>query len=373
MSDKVKIQRVLILLLTTMALIQAPWCARASAAPQKPHNVIAFGAKGNGIVDDTAAIQRALNVGGEVYLPSGTYLLSKTLMIPSSVTLTGDGEHTVLKWRATSAGISINHAKAVTIEELTLTGKSSILVDIVNSADVHVEHVWFRSTEHHTPRPYTAALSLSGSSDVWVTNSDFTDDADFDLVANYASVGPTDRLYIQHNRIHGSHAKISIALFNTSNSVVGGNTIDQNNQTAGTNNDGYGILIYCKDSARKPPTGNQIVNNLVENTAGSGIYVQGSSDTVIAHNHIYNSVKEQNGKSLPAAAIAVNAGYRASPLAEHVSVLDNEIDGSGKAGIELSSTQNAVVRGNKIKHTTGQAIRLRFKDNQPVVKDNASR
>lgn len=47
---------------------------------------IGFGAKGDGVTDDTAAIQRALNVvapsGGQVYLPAGKYVISGTLTLP---------------------------------------------------------------------------------------------------------------------------------------------------------------------------------------------------------------------------------------------------------------------------------------------------
>ncbi|WDM22651.1 glycosyl hydrolase family 28-related protein [Paenibacillus polymyxa] len=60
-------------------------------------NVMDFGAKGDGITDDTLSIQTAINYcaqmgGGIVYLPPGTYLISSTLQIKSSnVTLCGSG------------------------------------------------------------------------------------------------------------------------------------------------------------------------------------------------------------------------------------------------------------------------------------------
>jgi hypothetical protein len=53
-----------------------------------------FSAHADGLTDDTAAIQAALNVagaggGGTVYLPSGTYLVSTHLVVPSGVELRG--------------------------------------------------------------------------------------------------------------------------------------------------------------------------------------------------------------------------------------------------------------------------------------------
>ena len=50
-----------------------------------------FGAVGDGITDDTTAIQAALNVGGSIYLPKGTYLVTSRLTISNSTTLFGAG------------------------------------------------------------------------------------------------------------------------------------------------------------------------------------------------------------------------------------------------------------------------------------------
>ncbi|WP_183187512.1 glycosyl hydrolase family 28-related protein [Brevibacillus panacihumi] len=54
-----------------------------------------FGAKGDGKHDDSEAIQQAVhNVmknGGKVYLPSGNYLLKKTIELPQGVQLIGSG------------------------------------------------------------------------------------------------------------------------------------------------------------------------------------------------------------------------------------------------------------------------------------------
>jgi hypothetical protein len=51
-----------------------------------------FGAVGNGVTDDTLAIQAALNTGRSVYMPSGTYLISFGLSIATSgQNIFGDG------------------------------------------------------------------------------------------------------------------------------------------------------------------------------------------------------------------------------------------------------------------------------------------
>lgn len=69
-------------------------------------NVLGFGAKGDGVTDDTDAIQKAIdaaqnythgnvNRGGIVFLPTGVYLVSKTLLITNEVKIMGQGQATI--------------------------------------------------------------------------------------------------------------------------------------------------------------------------------------------------------------------------------------------------------------------------------------
>ncbi|MGA7935837.1 MAG: glycosyl hydrolase family 28-related protein [Kovacikia sp.] len=92
-------------------------------------NVKNYGAKGDGITDDTAAIQAALNAypNGKriIYLPNGTYLVSTTLSWPAGTPGTGnDYKHTIvqgqsqngviIKLKAGAAGFTDrNNPKAV--------------------------------------------------------------------------------------------------------------------------------------------------------------------------------------------------------------------------------------------------------------------
>ena len=60
-----------------------------------------YGALGDGINDDTDSIQNALDKssGKRVYFPKGTYMVSKTIEIPSNTLIFGEGESTVIKMK----------------------------------------------------------------------------------------------------------------------------------------------------------------------------------------------------------------------------------------------------------------------------------
>ena len=81
------------------------------SAPTTPRVTPArFGAKGDGRTDDTAAVQQALNAaeGKTLWLPAHrTYLISRTIAVPSNTAVVGAGPSSVLKFnwtRVKSAG-----------------------------------------------------------------------------------------------------------------------------------------------------------------------------------------------------------------------------------------------------------------------------
>lgn len=59
-------------------------------------NVRSYGAVGNGLADDTIALQNAINAtqtaGGVIFLPKGSYKITATLGVTGSVTFLGEGD-----------------------------------------------------------------------------------------------------------------------------------------------------------------------------------------------------------------------------------------------------------------------------------------
>ena len=103
------------------------------AWPATIFNVKQFGAKGDGVANDTAAIRDALtaaekNGGGVVFLPWGTYRMTNYFVIPERTVLRGVGrDATVLQWPVdepkTRAEFSQSSAYGVSryaVEDLTM-------------------------------------------------------------------------------------------------------------------------------------------------------------------------------------------------------------------------------------------------------------
>jgi hypothetical protein len=80
-------------------LIDTESVAAPLSQPGGSRSVMSYGAVGNGIADDTAAIRNALVGGGVVWFPSGSYLVSSYIDVPSTATIQGAG-----MWHTTFVG-----------------------------------------------------------------------------------------------------------------------------------------------------------------------------------------------------------------------------------------------------------------------------
>lgn len=79
-----------------------------------------FGAVGDGIADDTAAIQSALNTGNSIYVPNGTYIVSSGITIPADdVAIIGYGA--TIKWQS-------NRTFASRFETFQATSRKNVFI-----------------------------------------------------------------------------------------------------------------------------------------------------------------------------------------------------------------------------------------------------
>lgn len=102
-----------------------------------------YGAAGNGIVDDTAAVQAALDAaaGGAVFFPEGTYRITSGITIPSPCVLEFASTNAVLKFTGTGSAVSIRNERGVEWR----SGCIDISGADASAVGLHVRGLWFGS------------------------------------------------------------------------------------------------------------------------------------------------------------------------------------------------------------------------------------
>lgn len=121
-----------------------------------------YGAIGDGVTDDTAAIQAALDVGGAVFIPPGTYMVRDLDITVEGTTLFGVGFDSCLKLNATADSdwrvVKINkngsrYFKNVTIHSLQLDGsypaqspyRENEVINGDNTENLTIRNCWIHS------------------------------------------------------------------------------------------------------------------------------------------------------------------------------------------------------------------------------------
>lgn len=114
-----------------------------------------FGARGDGVTDDTAALQRTIDAaavasGGAIaYLPTGRYVISRTLRIAGKdFFVGGSGWCTALLWKGPEGGVmvEVRDPQRVTLEDLMIGAHDAGAMH--NGIDI--EHIGSTNASHMT-------------------------------------------------------------------------------------------------------------------------------------------------------------------------------------------------------------------------------
>lgn len=280
-----------------------------------------FGAVGDGITDDTAAIQAALNYvnsvgGGVVFLPPGRYrkgdAAGTTLIMYSNTTIKGAGDSSVIFFDDKDSVLRSSNDFLLASNTTNIEFK-----------DFKVEGTVLTYLNDTNRKQLFTGTNIDGLRFVNVTIEKVRYMATaFDSVRNG---------YFSGNRLDYVLAD-GLRCTQSSNIVITGNTLRRVADDC--------IAVHSQDSAATPNSGVVISNNVIE--ACQGIKVMGIKNINITGNVIRRSLRNPIDVSLPAVGSEGN-----SPIIS-VNVSNNIIsDAAGDRGVNsLITVRQELARSN---------------------------
>jgi parallel beta-helix repeat protein len=284
-------------------------------------NVKLYGATGDGATDDylpiSVALTDAAKVGGTVYFPTGTYVISKPLTPGADVTLAGTGrKSSFIKPIAyfSQNGTSLievgNGADRVQVRDLGFLSNNVAQsgVKMLTVQDALVERCWFDGGF------YWSVFIGSSSRACRVTGiiSEGT------TVAHNVEINDSSYCEVSNNHLQNSH--------------------------------GNGVEVYINTPGEC--AGNRIIGNFIESPRESGILLSGDSFTTVVGNTVKGA-----GTSGFIAHVGVLGPQYPSSGGQLVSntFLDN--GGTSNNGLILSSDSRSwTIKGNTVKGSANIGI-----------------
>jgi Pectate lyase superfamily protein len=295
-------------------------------------NVRAMGAQGDGVTDDTAAIQGAINAappGGSVYIPFGTYLISAALTVTQNITIKGVGVYPVIAPLATHAQFSLPDVSPYLQGSVILqTAAATDAIDITGTALAVYLHdfgirfadsIKFVNTGHGIN--YTPSTMYNGGHEQGLQMSTW---------ANLMVFGHDGNHYAYHltNTLEGT--------FNSLYSFGGG--LFYGNCDSGQGNDGNF-------------TGNMWFGFLIQLGTANGIDLEGSGSGPGIQNMISLTRPQVNIISatgiFPTTTSPVGGGQQALYMNSHLgqySIIEPDFEPASSAPITLNNSQRFITK-----------------------------
>ncbi|MDN4546184.1 glycosyl hydrolase family 28-related protein [Pseudomonas sp. C32] len=291
-------------------------------------NVRDFGAKGDGITDDTAAIQRAIDAaaaagGGQVYAPTGTYIVSGgeepsdgCLMLKSNVYLYGDG------MGATTVKVA--------------DGSDTKITGVIRSAYGEQTHDFGVSN-----------LTIDGNRDNTTGKIDGWFNGYIPGEAGYDSNVTLDSVEIKDCSGYGFDPHEQTVNMVIKNSVSHGNGLDgfvadflsdstfENNVAYDNDRHGFNIVTSTHDFT--------LTNNVAYSNGGNGIVVQRGSEDIPSPSNITITGGEVYGNGAEGVLIK---------LSSEVTVSGVDIHDNASAGIRIYGSNHVEIIDNTLNNNS---------------------
>ncbi|MHB1484688.1 MAG: right-handed parallel beta-helix repeat-containing protein [Saccharofermentanales bacterium] len=358
-----------VILFFCIILIACPGFIYAATAPVI--NVKSgFHAKGDGIANDSAAIQSAFSAAAQmknpVYFPAGTYLIDQAV-IPSGVRVYGDGPaNSIIKRLANSTNVQYSilcakSARDITVEDICIDGNRSDVTTIAHNliftgcSDIKVDNCRFTNSKG------VGIYSDNGDSDLAndsssVTNCQMDNNAhDGMLVSNVnnleisgcnmhdngaggfeTNTGMSRNIRFINNTVtknsgsgvgFSGHRNLDPMQSNTENCLISGNTISKNGM--------YGLAVA---SGKSTISDNVITENGAHDPMFGGMLANGNNMTITGN-------RIQNNK----AVYGVDAGNSVKSVFSG-NIIENNGCYAGGIGINFGTSESITFKGNTLSY-----------------------
>jgi len=357
-----------------------------------------FGAVGDGVTDDTAKIQAAVDAvsaagGGTLLILAGTYLVSSSINVGSNIHIRGRGQ-IILDDNADCSVISINaNSSNVSIKDISIDGNrlNQTLetvgeeseyggIEIGNFCDqVLIDGCTITEC-------YGYGIENNNSpSNITITNNTI-DGVDFYSGIRMSQAGTGTNIKVANNTVL-NYRKGGIVGNDMNHAIITGNYIDAGTIGRGTQNadnitaynaTNIDILVadnICKNSVNNgihvAGTGVVISGNTVTNPTNRGIYVGATTDVlntgqsdevVVSSNTVRDTANTYEGIALVATSqgvvknntvsghnygVLLSSGAGAS-VSELIVVAGNILDTIGNSGVIITDTSDTTIKNNII-------------------------
>lgn len=328
-----------------------------------PVNVLDYGAVGDGVADDTTAIQSAVNAaqatGQSVYLPAGTYLVTSVngagaINISAGIEMFGDGSGTIIKLKTGATGFviygyNVSVFSGLYLHDFTVDGNNVAtaqldvgLIQILNASDFVLDNL--------TVKNGTRAVAPAGINGIAIadTAGNVTSGTVQNCVVENCSKGLLNWTSNARNGlIQGNILRNAVG-----NGLAPGLQINggQNVKVIGNSiygNEGSGILIGTDGAGNAPRfpviIGNHIYGNGTGSVEGSGIrlgraFGSNFGRVIISNNHIY-----ENGVNVLDHGIVLNNDANVSVTGNYI--YKNKL-GAISLGGAVNAFEDVLIEGN---------------------------
>lgn len=277
-----------------------------------------YGLTGDGVTDNTAALQALFDQNSAIYLKAGTYIINQTINLKAGFQLYGEAG-TVIKAGKAMSGTLLSNARYIfissadntLIHQITfaqseqayqLSSWNNACIYILNSKNSTVENSTF---DYHLP------YSITGFDAVWVSGT-----------------GSANTM-IKNNLL--TTLGIKYAENGADGTVVQNNIIKNPASNALTGNGNH---------ATDYSTGCMVLNNTVQNAGRMGIEDWGKIDHSVISGNKINGTGKDPGQAA--------AGFGISAVGTNVTVSNNTISDTQVYTIEVRGNYNIVVSGNTL-------------------------